>query len=101
MYATNICTWESLKLSLLTRALDNETRYFLFLLIHSLYNEHHIYKEQTAPFILRWQWNQLPRWVPFGCQESHVTEKVIPSFNGQRPGTVSILQLEGQSHLTE
>lgn len=28
-------------------------------------------------------------------------EKVIPSFNGQRPATVNILQLEGQSHLTE
>lgn len=46
------------------------------------------------------QWNQLRRQVPFGCHESHVTEKVLLSFNGQGPGMVSVLQFEGQPHVT-
>lgn len=39
--------------------------------------------------------------MPFGCHEPYVTKSVLLSSNKQRPKILSILQFEGQSHLTE
>ena len=89
--------------SLLTMALDNEIRdnFSFCLTIVSIMNVRFIRKKKLLPFILIEWCNQAPRWAPFGCQEPHMTERVLLSFNGERPRMLSILQSEGQSHLTE
>lgn len=88
---------------LLTMALDNEIRdnFSFCLTIVSIMNVKFIRKKKLLPFILIEWWNQAPRWAPFGCQEPHMTETVLLSLNGERPRMLSMLQFEGQSHLTE
>lgn len=76
---------------LLTMALDNEIRdnFSFCLTTVSIMNVKFIRKKKLLPFILIEWWNQAPRWAPFGCQEPHMTETVLLSFNGERPRMLS------------